>query len=111
MSTHDPLDTAGQAEAAAKEAEEQRRKRDVEIEDVKWLMAHEQGRRIAHKLLEKAGVFRVSFSPNAMQMAFNEGHRNMGVFLLSEIHEVCPERYHQMIKEQRTHVRSKRSSQ
>lgn len=95
----DPLDTSAQDATKAKEAEAQRLKREREVADFKWLMANAEGRRFVWRLLEKAGVFRSSFSQNGLQMALNEGQRNQGLMLLSEIHEHCPDRYHQMVKE------------
>ena len=98
----DPTDTAGQeAEAeAVREAEKERRRQ--EVEDFKWLMAHKQGRRFVWRLLSEAGVYRSSFTGNSTTF-FNEGKRNSGLMLLAEIHELTPEAYGLMLKEQRKH--------
>ena len=85
---------------ARKEAEEKRKLlREVEKQDFIWLMQDRRGRRIVWRLLEKAGVFRTTFRPDALEMAFNEGIRNVGLLLVTEIHELCPEKYHVMAKE------------
>jgi hypothetical protein len=78
------------------ELAESRRK---EIEDIKWLMAHKAGRRLAWRLLERAGVYRTSFNNSGSITAFNEGQRNMGLFLLAELQEISPDNYLAMIKE------------
>lgn len=70
-----------------------------EIEDIKWLMSSKRGRRIVHRQLDKAGVFRLSFHTNALQMAFNEGNRNQGNALLALVTEHCPERYAELLNE------------
>src|SRR4051812_32278604 len=70
-----------------------------EIEDIKWLMGSKRGRRIAHRLLESAGVFRISFHTNALQMAFNEGNRNQGNVLLALVTEHCPDKYAELLNE------------
>lgn len=75
----------------------------VASEDLKWLMSSRRGRRIVWSLLERAGVWRLSFSTNAMQTAFNEGRRNEGLALTAAIHELCPERYVEMLQEQKKH--------
>jgi len=107
----DPLGTDELDGAQQLEAEQHRVDRDREIADLKWLMGHEEGRRIAWGLLGRAGVFRTSFSPDGLQMAFNEGNRNLGVYLLAEINEHCPRRYMEMIKEQKENGhRSKRAA-
>jgi hypothetical protein len=70
-----------------------------EVEDIKWLMSSKRGRRIVHRLLESAGVFRISFNTNALQMAFNEGNRNQGNALLALVTNNCPDRYLELLTE------------
>lgn len=95
----DPTDLAGQ-EAAREEAETRKRLAgETEELDVKWLMGSKRGRRIVWRLLEQAGVFRLSFDENPMKMAFNEGNRNFGNRTLSQIHDFCNELYPVMVKE------------
>lgn len=50
------------------------------------------------RVLEMAGVYRSSFTGNSTTF-FNEGMRNIGLMLISEIHAVAPEGYAQMLKE------------
>ena len=51
------------------------------------------------RLLDQAGVFKLSFNTNAMSMAFAEGNRNYGLRALGLVHALCPELYPTMIKE------------
>lgn len=100
MESHDPLDLRAleqdkEARAASSKLDQQN-----EAEDFKWLMASKRGRRIVWRLLEQAGVFQLSFSPNAMQMAFAEGRRSYGNRTLAQIHALCPEQYTVMVLEQ-----------
>ena len=99
MSQFDPLDLRGQERA--KEQSEERTKLALQNEqdDFKWLMSSKRGRRIIWRLLDQAGVFRLSFNTNAMSMAFAEGNRNFGNRTLSLIHSHCSELYPQMVKE------------
>lgn len=100
MSTiHDPTDTSAQARAAESAALTQNVERRREEEDVKWLMGHKQGRRFVKRLLDKAGVYRTSFTGNS-ETFFREGMRNLGLFVLSEVMEVTPEQFALMLKEQ-----------
>lgn len=96
---YDPTDLRGQ-ELASEDAETRKRLA-VETEelDLKWLMSSKRGRRIVWRLLEQAGVFRLSFDANAMKMAFNEGNRNFGNRTMSQIHVHCSELYQVMVKE------------
>lgn len=99
MTEHDPTDIAEQERAASQRAAEYANNRATEGDDLKWLMGSKRGRRIVWRLLSQAGVFRLSFSTNAMQMAFNEGQRNFGNSTLALIHSQCPELYPVMVKE------------
>lgn len=99
MSTFDPLDLRGQERA--KEQSDERNKLSIEQErdDFKWLMGSKRGRRIVWRLLERTGVYRTSFTGNS-ETFFREGQRNVGLMLMAQIHEVCPDQYALMLKEQ-----------
>lgn len=71
----------------------------AEVADIQWLMTSKRGRRIVHRLLDNAGVFRISFDTNALQMAFKEGNRNQGNALLALITANCPDRYAELLTE------------
>lgn len=100
MSNYDPFDIHGQQEAQEDKDLKGRINRETEESDFKWLMGSKRGRRIVWRLLEQSGVFRSSFSTTAMQMAFNEGYRNLGNRMLALIHQHSPELYPIMLKEQ-----------
>ena len=89
------------AEAEEVGARERRRK---ELEDLRWLLGHPQGRRIAARLLDEAGVYRSSFSHSGSVMAFNEGKRHIGLFLIAELIEASPDGFMKVLKE---HERTK----
>ena len=95
----DPTDLNAHAredEAKGLEANVERKK---ELEDIRWLMGHKQGRRFVMRLLEKAGIYRTSFTGNS-ETFFREGMRNLGLFVLSEVMEVTPDQFALMLKEQ-----------
>jgi hypothetical protein len=96
---YDPFDIKGQDKAREDLDLRARLIREAEEADIRWLMSSKRGRRIVWRLLEQAGVFRSSFSPTAMQMAFNEGYRNYGNRTLALIHENCSDLYPLMLKE------------
>lgn len=72
--------------------------RDRELADLKLVMDSLEGRRFVWRLLDKAGVFRTSFTGNSTTF-FNEGMRNMGLVVLADVHEACAEQYIQMMTE------------
>lgn len=100
MEDFDPLDTSRQDAQRADDAKRQALLRKQQIADFKWLMADPRGRRIVWRQLGAAGVFQSSFDSTAMNMAFNEGRRSEGLRLLAQIHELCPDLYPIMMKEQ-----------
>lgn len=62
-------------------------------------MRGERGRHFVWRLLDRTGVFRSTFSPEATAMAFAEGNRNVGLYTLNLIHAHCPELYATMVAE------------
>jgi hypothetical protein len=96
---HDPTDLNGQERATEADNAKAREIRRKELEDLRWLVAHPQGRRIAARILERAGVHRTSFNHSGSVMAFNEGQRNIGLFVQSELLEAAPEGYFKILKE------------
>ncbi len=95
----DPTDLnrlAREAEAEEAGARERRRK---ELDDLRWLLGHPQGRRIVSRLLEHTGVFRSSFNHSGSVMAFQEGKRDVGLFLTSELLESSSDGYMKVLKE------------
>lgn len=105
MSNYDPTDLSGQQQNKQEADARKRVVRKGEIADVEWLMSSRRGRRIMWRLLDLSGPFRLSFDPNAMKMAFNEGNRNLGNQLFNEVMTLCPELYPVMVKEQQDEKR------
>lgn len=98
----DPTDLKRHEREAESEELEAREARRKELDDLRWLLGHPQGRRIALRLLEEAGVFRSSFNHSGSVMAFNEGKRNIGLFLTAELLEATPAGYMKVLSEYRT---------
>jgi len=95
----DPLDLEEQQRGRESAEVERKARRTKEVEDVKWLMAHPQGRRLAARILERTGNRRTSFHTNGSTMAFNEGRRDVGLWLEAELLEVTPDAYLKLLKE------------
>lgn len=60
-------------------------------EDLKAVLATTEGRRFVRGLLADCGEHRTSFHTNAIQMAANEGARNVGLKLKARIVVACPQ--------------------
>lgn len=96
---NDPTDLNAQARVAEAEEAVARERRRKELEDLRWLLGHPQGRRIISRLLDEAGVFRSSFNHSGSIMAFGEGKRHMGLFITSELLEASADGYMKVLKE------------
>ena len=100
MKHRDPTDLRGQ-ERQKEDAELARKvDRDQEKADFAWLMSDRRGRRFIWRMLETTGVYRSSFTGNS-ETFFREGARNVGLKLISDIHEFAPDAYPLMLEEQR----------
>jgi hypothetical protein len=100
--SYDPTDLQGQEKVAELSAQLRKNERDDEIDAFKWLMNDARGRKFVWRLLDKAGVYRSSFTGNS-ETFFREGARNLGLMVIAEIHELCPEAYFLMLKENSNH--------
>lgn len=105
MSERDPTDIRGEERAHEHNARKAKLLAEREAEDFKWIVSNKRGRRFIWRFLEKAGVFRSSFTGNS-ETFFKEGQRNLGLFVLGLIHEHAPDAYVQMLKEQSEHERT-----
>lgn len=103
MSTpdYDPHDLPGQAAALKTREQQDKLAAQTDVDDTKWLMSTKRGRRVLWRVLDRAGVFRLSFNTNAMAMAFAEGCKNEGLRTLALIQQASPELYPIMLKEAR----------
>lgn len=99
--TTDPTDLVGLNAEADAQAQADAVLAAQAADDLRWLMAHKQGRRIAARVLEKTHVNHASFNTNASVTAFREGERNVGLWLLGAILDTCADAYLQMLKEQK----------
>lgn len=99
MNSYDPTDLSSQDRARKEEETRQRIAAELDAADLTWLMASKKGRRFMWRLLDAAGVTRLSYDRNALEMAFNEGNRNFGNKVLAWILDECPDQYLAMLKE------------
>lgn len=75
-----------------------KRDKDREIEDLKKLLSMPEGRRYIWRLMAHAGVFRTSFTGNSTTF-FNEGKREIGLMVISEVMNASPSSFTQMQNE------------
>ena len=95
----DPTDALNPDDTAAARAAEVSIQRQQQVEDIKWLMAHAQGRRIVTRLFDKTGIRRTPFHTSGSQMSFNAGAQNVGLWFEAEVLEAAPDAYFKLLKE------------
>lgn len=74
-------------------------------DDWRTQMSTPSGRRIVWELLGQAGIFRPNFSSTpdgGMNLAFREGERNIGLFIVRSLEELVPGSFATMLAEART---------
>lgn len=69
-----------------------------QAEDTVFVLSSVQGRRFYWSLMKRCGIFQTSMTGNNSTF-FNEGMRNVGLWLLSDLNELSPESYVDMIRE------------
>lgn len=95
----DPTDLQAQAADTASTQDAARLAKLQQTDDLKWLMAHPQGRRIVTRIFERTGIRRTPFNTNGSTMAFNAGGQNVGLWLEAEILEASFDGYMKLLKE------------
>lgn len=88
-------------EALAEEAKKQKLRRDNELNDLRLICGTEHGRRFIWRLIEQSGVWRSTYTGEALSAAFAEGKRNTGLMIFSDVMEACPDQYLAMAGEAR----------
>ncbi len=73
-----------------------------ELDDLRWMLGHPQGRRVISRLIEQTGIYRTSFNHSGSVMAFNEGRRDVGLWLTAELSEASPDGFVKVLAECRT---------
>ena len=68
-------------------------------DDMRWLMGDERGRRLMWQWLSEAGLYRTSYSPDSMAMAYREGERNRGLVMFAAVMQHTPEQFIRMLAE------------
>jgi hypothetical protein len=91
---------ASDAENVKTSRQKDKNRQETEAEDLRKLLDTEWGRRIVWRILDKAGVHRISFSGNSTTF-FNEGMRNIGCWFLDEVMDADTDAYLQVLKENR----------
>ncbi len=84
----------------AKRAKVTERQRELDrLADVRQLMTHPWGRRLAWRLMNEVNIFGSGWASDAHRMAFLNGQREFGLKFLGDIQATSPDEYALMLKE------------
>lgn len=75
-----------------------KRGRERELDDFRNIMESVSGRRFVFRYISECGVFTDGFTGNNTTF-YNEGKRSIGLRLLADINDACPELYTKMMEE------------
>ncbi|EXS21493.1 Bbp19 family protein [Acinetobacter sp. yr461] len=98
-----------------KKVDENKRKRDQELNDLRTILATEQGKRFLMRLLNRANLLQPTYGSgaNTNDFAFFEGRREFGLYILGEITQANTDAWLDMqkqhfdeLKEKVSHERS-----
>ena len=103
------IDVYGIDEANKESQKEYEKLQDRKEDDVRKVLKTPEGRRLLLEIITESGVVHASFSQNSMVTAFNEGKRDIGLFLLKKIDKVEPMAFSQMLREYFSESRSKKN--
>lgn len=90
-------------ESKSKKQEKQDRRE--QLNDVCAVMDTPAGRRFVSRILAQSRVYKTSFAAQNDQTNFNEGMRNVGLWLFDEIEGACPDKILLMMQEHQEKIK------
>jgi hypothetical protein len=91
---------AGDPKQVKRAKESQKERRDRELNELRNAGLYLPSARVLWRVLERCGINQLSFRSDDPHMtSFNEGGRNVGLFLLAELFEADPLAYSRMQKD------------
>lgn len=86
VTRYDPSDPG----AVKKRKHKERRRRSLELEDVRALLQRKEGRRFVWRLLSNAGIYRPLFTANSLEIARNAAEHDWCLWLMRDLNEAAP---------------------
>lgn len=98
----DRLDVDAQEQAREDQQRLARHDAEQRKTDIQWIMSSAAGRRFMWRQLDFCGLWRSSYqTDNRDDVHFREGGRNVGLKLLGELRQYCPDLEIKMLEENR----------
>jgi len=100
MPTPSLVKNAADVEQVNTAAQKSESRQDRDANDVREVMNSVRGRRFIWNKLAFCGLYKTSYA-GEHEIFYNEGMRNIGLKILADVSEACPEAYLLMQKENR----------
>jgi hypothetical protein len=100
MATTEPMNTADE-EVVDKQSKKTKRGRDLEIEELRDVLASKSGRKVLMRYMTQAGLLTPSYTGSSNQTCFHEGSRAVALRIHQDIMEANPDAFILMQKEAR----------
>lgn len=92
MSKDALVHNAGDPEQVKKAEQKEKLQAQQDANDLLWLTSDERGINVLRRILGRCGLFELSFTGNSTTF-FNEGKRDVGLWLTDEVLKVNPQAY------------------
>jgi len=93
--TNIPLEEE-QSKTEQEYTDQQERERQLQIDDLRTVLKHKSGYRVLKRILAKTQPFACTFTGDKFG-DFLEGARNLGLQIMVDIEEACPEKLPQLV--------------
>jgi hypothetical protein len=103
----DILNPEARAKQVEDEEKEYKRLEKRKISDTRKVLQLPEGRRLLTLILSEGGLYRSSFSGDPQWTAFNEGKRDITLFITDLINKAKPEALTQMMREYKSELVSR----
>lgn len=92
------VENAADKDQVREAGNKEKRHREIELKELKDVLTTLPGRKLIWRYLGVTGVFKSSWHPSAL-IHFNEGKRDVGLQMLSDVTDAGPEFLIQMMRE------------
>ncbi len=91
--TKDPTPDVGDEKQVKRKKSRAQRLREQNDEELRAVLSQPVGRAVIWRILQDCGIYQSSLSSEALQMAAREGRRNLGLWLMGEVHSADAQAY------------------
>ena len=80
---------------------------DNQVNEMKKVLDTLEGRRVLWRIMEFCGLFENRWVPNSARVSYDQGQRNVGLYVLAKVQEADVEKYFEMMREKEERTKEK----